>query len=313
MDINTIDLERGFVRASARQPMRVAVFGATGLLGRAAVDRLRREGRHVVALVRTPSEADLPDDVELVAGDITDRAAVARTIARADAAHISVSGGHDAARIRAVEIDGVRAVAELAAAAGHRRVTMISGIFATAEFASQHPAEAAKLEAEHILLSTVPATVFRPGFFADTLSRFVRGGHGMLLGTQPHAVRPLVADDLMLSVSRSYDMPSAASMRFDAVGTEPMLLSDALRAYLDQVRPDARIRTIPLPLARVADRMILKGTLSRTLSTMSLLQRHGDACEPRAFLETFGAPATGFASWLAALPSSNMERAAAPR
>jgi NADH dehydrogenase len=313
MDTETIYASRSLDPPSAPQPLRVAVFGATGLLGRAAVDRLRRDGRHVVALVRTPLEADLPDDVELVAGDITDRAAVARTVARADVAHISVSGGHDVGRIRAVEVDGVRAVAELAAAAGHRRVTMISGIFATDEHAEQHAGEAAKLEAERILLGTVSATVFRPGLFADTLPRFVRGGHGLLLGSQPHPVRPLVADDLMLSVSRSYDMPAAAGMRFDAVGTERMLLGDALRAYLDRVRPSARIRTVPLPVARLLDRVILKGELSRTLSIMSLLQRHGDACDPGAFLDVFGAPATSFASWLADLPSPDKARAAAAR
>lgn len=281
-----------------RSPLRVAVFGATGLLGRAALERFRRDGHKVTALVRDDRHTGLPDDVTLIRGDITDQDAVAAALDLADVAHISVSGGHEPAQIRRVEVDGVRHVAEQAATLGLSRVTMISGIFATPEHAAHHPGEAAKLKAEQLLLDTTPATIFRPGFFADTLQRFVQRGNGMLLGAQPRPLRPLVADDLMAEISRSYEMESTLGHRYDTVGTEPMLLRDALARYLAATMPKARIRTMPLPVARIMNRVMLRGTLTRTLDTMTLLQNHGDASDPQPFYETFGMPATSFSAWL---------------
>jgi putative NADH-flavin reductase len=63
--------------------MRIAVFGAGGRTGRHIV-RIALEREHeVVAFVRDPSEA--PSDVDVVAGDARDAAAVERAVAGADA------------------------------------------------------------------------------------------------------------------------------------------------------------------------------------------------------------------------------------
>jgi nucleoside-diphosphate-sugar epimerase len=51
--------------------MRIAVLGAGGGLGRNVVDTALAEGHDVVALVRDPKKAELPDDVTAVIGDAT--------------------------------------------------------------------------------------------------------------------------------------------------------------------------------------------------------------------------------------------------
>ncbi|MFC9689505.1 SDR family oxidoreductase [Kribbella sp. NPDC056951] len=66
----------------------VLVIGATGRTGRHIVTGLRAAGVTVRALVRTPDLADLPADVELVAGDLQDPAAVRRAAVGADAAFL---------------------------------------------------------------------------------------------------------------------------------------------------------------------------------------------------------------------------------
>jgi len=52
-------------------PRTVLVIGATGKVGRHVVAGLIGEGIHVRALVRRPVTAGLPDEVELVEGDLT--------------------------------------------------------------------------------------------------------------------------------------------------------------------------------------------------------------------------------------------------
>src|SRR2546430_2500169 len=62
--------------------------GPTGRAGRPVVAGLRAAGVSVRALVRTPENADLPSDVELIQGDLNDPSAVRRAAENVDAAFL---------------------------------------------------------------------------------------------------------------------------------------------------------------------------------------------------------------------------------
>ncbi|HEY3765539.1 MAG TPA: NAD(P)H-binding protein [Gaiellales bacterium] len=66
----------------------VLVTGATGKVGRELVAGLVHDGRSVRALARDPAKADLPDGVDVVAGDIRDPAAVDDHARGVDAAFV---------------------------------------------------------------------------------------------------------------------------------------------------------------------------------------------------------------------------------
>lgn len=66
--------------------MRIAVLGATGRTGVPLVTDAVQRGHEVRALVRTPSKKGLlPDGIEVVEGDATDRGALDRLVVGADA------------------------------------------------------------------------------------------------------------------------------------------------------------------------------------------------------------------------------------
>lgn len=65
--------------------MRVAVTGATGIVGQFAVARLLREGCDIAALARTGTDRSVcPGDIEWVAGDLGDREALDALVGGAD-------------------------------------------------------------------------------------------------------------------------------------------------------------------------------------------------------------------------------------
>jgi uncharacterized protein YbjT (DUF2867 family) len=61
--------------------MRVLVTGATGHVGRVVVQRLVEAGVRVRAMTRRPERTRFPEEVETVAGDLTDPAALAPVLA----------------------------------------------------------------------------------------------------------------------------------------------------------------------------------------------------------------------------------------
>ncbi|MGK5639900.1 NAD(P)-dependent oxidoreductase [Streptomyces sp. URMC 126] len=78
------------------KPREFVIFGAGGRAGRHATAEALRRGHAVTAVVRDPSRhGDLPSGARVVAGDVTDAAAVAR-----------LAAGHDAALSAAVDLSG---------------------------------------------------------------------------------------------------------------------------------------------------------------------------------------------------------------
>lgn len=108
--------------------------GGTGIVGNAIAAELVRRGRHVRALVRSPERgrALLPDVVELVQGDVTDKASVARAMASCDvvyhAAGLPEQWLRDPETFARVNVGGTRIVGEAARWAGVSRFVYTSTI-----------------------------------------------------------------------------------------------------------------------------------------------------------------------------------------
>ena len=121
--------------------MRILVTGATGLVGSHAAARLAREGHAVRALVRDPvklarvmEEHAAGGAVETQRGDVTDAASVEAALRGCDALlHAAGVFSHrreDAARLRAVNVDGARIALEAGAKAGLARSVFVSSALA---------------------------------------------------------------------------------------------------------------------------------------------------------------------------------------
>ncbi|CAM5491268.1 nucleotide-diphosphate-sugar epimerase [Streptomyces spiroverticillatus] len=135
------------------------VTGATGKVGREAVDQLLALGHPVRALSRAPEEAGLPAGVEVVAGSPADPASLRAAFEGVSAALVVLSGdvGGEAAHVAAA-----------ARAAGTQRLVLLSsgGIEHPLPHGIAHEHRAAETAIEE---SGVPWTFLRPGpFHANT-------------------------------------------------------------------------------------------------------------------------------------------------
>ncbi|MEV4949197.1 NAD(P)H-binding protein [Streptomyces sp. NPDC053755] len=101
--------------------MTILVTGGTGTMGRHIVKRLLRTGRTVRVLTRDADAVQLPREVEVVEGDLTQPTSLATALDGAGAVHLLSATGADHTPLRT----GVEILA-MASDAGVRRMTVLS-------------------------------------------------------------------------------------------------------------------------------------------------------------------------------------------
>lgn len=246
--------------------MRVAVTGATGVIGTSAVSALVAAGHEVVALARTPEKADrvralgaTPEvtglgDHEGLVGLFDGADAVCNFATSIPVGYAGALPGAWRTNDR-LRIDGVRRVVAAARDAGVRRIVQESISFLYADHGDDWVTEASPLD---ITPATEPATVaeaqvqeYRCGSRAGVVLRF-----GLIVGDDPMTrwqlrsaargrpigmghpegwLHPVHTDDLGPAVVAALTAPSGVYN----VGAEPVQRGDYVQAYADAVGRDA--------------------------------------------------------------------------
>ena len=168
--------------------MRIAMIGATGLVGSLAAPRLLAQGWTVDALLRRPSGFARPGWREHVAPPEEWPAIAASLGAEAAVSALGTTmrqAGSQAA-FRAVDLDTVVAFARAAAAAGARRMVAISSVGADSGSANFYLRTKGEMEAALAGLGFERLDILRPG-----LLRGERGGDRRLGERVGIALSPL--------------------------------------------------------------------------------------------------------------------------
>ena len=233
----------------------VTVFGGTGHYGSQIVASLQARGIGVRVLTRNIENARerLGEGVEFIAGDLTDLAAVRRTLAGARAVMVCVSAlsWKSANRIREVERDGVLQVFEEAKDAGIKRVVYTSGYELRVEFLKKHRMEsfgAIKLEVEATLAaSDLNWTILGCPPSMDLFFTFARKGRMVVPGGGPPTGLPTIArQDVGEIAVEALLREDLGGRRFRLTGPEALTFPEAARRIGELTGQPLKVTRIPL-------------------------------------------------------------------
>lgn len=276
--------------AATTTPESVLVIGATGRTGRHVVTGLLDHGIHVRAMARTPITAGLPDEVEVVQGDLDDPASVASAAKGADAAfllwHTFSSDG--SAEVVAALADHVGHVVYLSAAdlGSEDGDRPMDGVWADIE--------------AHLEEAPVTHTFVRGGgFAANTLewAEQIRSGDTVRMPF-PRAARSLVDERDLAAVSvRGLVDPELVGAAVSVTGPRTLTQEEQVHligaavgrtlAIEEQSRDDAQRELVDAMGEEFADAVL---TYGETLETHPEPPRDG-------VQEILGRPPHSFADW----------------
>jgi nucleoside-diphosphate-sugar epimerase len=245
------------------------VTGGSGYFGSLLVQRLRERG-DAVRVLDLHDATDRPDDVEFVAADIRDRAAVREAVDGIDVVYHNVAQvplARDPHLLRTVNVDGTRRLLDAASDAGVGKLvhTSSSAVFGVPDsnpvLASTvpKPEEAyghAKLAAEWACLDAVrdgldvsivrPRTILghgRLGIFGILFDWIADGADPIVLGDGHNRYQFVHAEDLADAciAAGSVSGPAIFNIGTDRFGT----MFETLDHLCDHAGTGARVRSLP--------------------------------------------------------------------
>ncbi|GDY31744.1 NAD(P)H-binding protein [Gandjariella thermophila] len=217
--------------------MTILVTGATGHVGRHVVEELRNAGERVRAITRRPDSANLPADVEVVPGDLTEPSALRDAL-------------RDVDRVYLFPIpDTAREVVGLIQRAGVRRVAVLSSSSVLEEDAEHNPSAQHHLAVERAVEdTTLEWTFLRPDEFAtNTLWKWAPSirAAGIVRAPYGDAARALIHEaDIAAVAARALLEDGHAGKKYELTGPEAITQVEQVRLIGEAIGRDVRFEEV---------------------------------------------------------------------
>ena len=244
----------------------VAVFGASGLIGRHTVRALAQAGRRIRAVCRHPNLANyllpagVPGQIQLFKGNVRDDDSVARALAGADAA-VNLTGvlyGRGAQSFEALHVDAARRIGRLAHEAGVKTLVHVSAIGADPDAKSRYARS--KGAGEKALREEFPeATILRPSLvfgpedqFFNKFAWLARISPALpLIGGGRTRFQPVFVGDVAAAILRALGDPATRGKTYELGGPTVYTFKELLQLILRETGRKRLLVPVPFFLASI--------------------------------------------------------------
>jgi uncharacterized protein YbjT (DUF2867 family) len=237
---------------------RIAVIGATGMLGQPVTSALVTAGLRVTALTRNPEQAKLvlPVEAKIAMADARDEDSLRRGMAGHDGLYLNLAiAPGDRREDFHTEQQGLAHILAAARASGIRRIGYVSAMVQDTDDDDWWVIQIWREAIARIKSSGIPYTIFYPTNFMETLpQRHMMGGALVLPGKAHYANYWIAGRDFGRQVARAFQLPQAANREYAIQGPEPMSYEEAAYRYARALPVPPRVVKLPLGLIRFAGR-----------------------------------------------------------
>lgn len=274
--------------------MRIAVVGASGMLGKPVARKLIENGYDVTLLSRRPESLRDFGAARVVPADLFDPASLRDAFRGQEAVYLNLSvlpgekrnGPH-------AETDGLRAAIEAARAEGVRRVGLISSLVMRYQGMDGFHwwAFDVKHEAVRILRSSgLPHLIFYPSSFMENFTGTQRAGDRiMLAGKSLQKMWFIAGDDYGVMVARAFRLPEGESREYAIQGPEGFTYEEAAAVFVENY-PNAKLKIAKMPLLPLRLAAPFKAKMHDLVHIVTALNRYPETFESERSWEELGRP-----------------------
>jgi len=294
----------------------ILVTGGTGFVGTHLLQRMRKEGLPVRALVRDTAKAGPLQDlgVEIAEGAISDRAALERAAAGCERVIHLVGIIQEAPgqTFHAVHVDGTKNLLEASRKAGARHIVFQSALGTRPRAKSAY--HRTKWEAEELVrASGIPFTILRPSLiygpgdlFTVRLADMIRRSPVIpIIGSGKAKVQPLFIEDMAACLLKTVQGDAFLNEIYELGGPEQLTYAQVTAAIAEALGVKRPTLHLPLffiqPMARMLETVLPRPPV--TTDQLIMLQED-TVCALRDIRDAFGIEPIGFKQGLSTFLSA---------
>ena len=271
--------------------MKILVIGASGLLAGPVIRKLDEKGYDLRLFSRSVKPSMFVNDYEIAQGDVFNVADLEKAVTGCDAVHISLASADD--------VKAVSNILEVSKRNGVRKISLISGC-TVAEENRWFKFTDDKFRTEQMIMqSGLSWYIFRPTWFFESLSMFVRNGKASVLGRLTDRYHWVAADDLGKMVADAYSTAGAENMIYYVYGPERYTMKEMLEKYCSALHPEIKsVGETPLLPLKIIAFLTRNRQLKFAASLFGYFEKVHEPEIPDADLALLARPATDFDTWV---------------
>jgi uncharacterized protein YbjT (DUF2867 family) len=234
---------------------KIAMIGATGMLGIPVAVALLEAGFEVTALARDPASArrSLPSAVSIVQADVSDEESLRQGLRGQDGVYLSLSVAPSGRKGDFhTEVQGLQHILAAAREADVARIAYLSAMVHDTPNNNWWVLDVWRQALAQIKSSGIPFTIFYPTNFMETLAqRHTTGRLFVMLGRARYPNYWIAGSDFGRQVAKSFTLPQAADREYYIQGPEPMTYDGAAVRYARALRRSPLVVRVPIWMARI--------------------------------------------------------------
>lgn len=280
---------------------KIAMIGATGMLGLPVAIALADAGFEVTALARDAERARrmLPAAVAVVEADLRDEESLRAGMRGQDALYLSLSvaPGERRSDLHSEE-QGLQHVIGAAREAKIARIAYVSALVQDTPASGWWVVDLWRRAVARIKGSGIPYTIFYPSNFMETLAqRHSAGSLFVMLGRSRHPNYWIAGRDFGRQVAAAFASPAAANRAYIIQGPEPLTYDEAVQRYVRALPNTPTVVRVPLWLVRLGG--VFSQQLDFNARIMQTVLDYPEAFKAEPAWAEFGAPTTRIEAFVA--------------
>ncbi|UTW63072.1 NAD(P)H-binding protein [bacterium SCSIO 12741] len=232
----------------------LTIIGATGLLGSSVTRELIKKGVHIKAVVRDIEKAEdlLPEQVEIVYGDVANKESLKEALQGAETVYLSLNTtGWNVDAPFHTEREGIMNVIDVSKELGVKHIMQIVGIdLSNPEFAVKGLTYKTNLirkpAMDYLKASGINYTYFHGSFFLDSFPVFIQGGEFAIIGDHKYPMFYTNTLDLAENIYHALNNELAYNQSFTVQGLEGLSFPEAAKRFLSLYDPSVTVKEYPM-------------------------------------------------------------------
>lgn len=246
---------------------KIAVIGASGLLGKPVALALAKAGYEVTALVRDPGPARkfFPKEIKVFPGDMRSDTDLRKLLQGQDKIHLNLSVKQAEKRSDwHSESDGIKTLLPIAKEAGIRRIFYLSSLIQRYQGVNGFDWWVTRIKADAVKMirsSGIPSTIFYPSTFMEAITtQYMQGKRLLISGRSKHRQYFVAAADYAQQVVQAVETNTGAVDKDYVIqGTEAFFTHEALTIFKENyTKADLSISSAPFSLLKLMGKVNAK-------------------------------------------------------